>query len=349
MKPKLVLAVLAGLMILSIFSTSQGADKFYFGSYGGIEHASMLKDSLKFNVIEQMGVDSSNIGSLVDGRLRAIVHATGDYNPTWLAWLSHYTLWEAEGFPGSNFNLHYNGGALMSDPYASGGKAMSFSGSDTGLIQWGPTYYQERKVPEESTMTEYTAEFRLKYMLYSPRGAMAPGPPTPLCRLMVLDAVHDTILRDRLIYKSDFPKAGVYDTFKLADYTVLDGNGIDFRIYRFDKPEPLYIDYVKVYDDDGRQLMSGFWDSAIVTYVSQTWVDTTIPATGDTVVYRWYGRDEPPSIDFYMPTRHIDNLLDSVSHERRGFQAINRISKLDKVFGGKEKINVDLINQLVIY
>jgi hypothetical protein len=320
MKPKLVFMMLAGLMICLIFSTSQGADKFYYGSYGGIEHAYMLKDSLKFNIIERMGVDQSNIDSLADGRLRAIVHATGDSSPTDWSWKSHYTKWEAEGLDGSYYQLSYDGGTLVNDPYASGEKAMSFSGSDTGLIQRGPTYYQEPTPPGDTTLIRYTAVFRLKYLNYSPRGPMAPGPPTPLCHLIVLDAVHDAVLRDRPIYKSDFAYAGVYDTFQLANYTVPNANRIEFRIYRLNRPEPLYVDYVKVYDENGRQLLSGDLNSAIIDYVSQSWVHTITP-DGDTVVYRWYFKDQPGYIDYFEPSRYIDSLLKTVSLERVGFQA----------------------------
>jgi hypothetical protein len=321
MKPKLVFAVLAGLMICLIFSTSQGADNFYFGSYGGIEHASILKDSLKFNIIEQLGVDSSNIGSLVDGRLRAIVHAVGDSGPTDWAWLSHYTLWEEEPFPGSNFYLHFNGGTLENDPLASGGKVRKFVGpGDPGIIQWGPTYYQERVVPERpNDIIEYTAEFRMKYLVFTPRGAMGGIPPGAVCRLMVMNGAN--VLKDTTLYRVNF--TGGYQSFKLK-YTVPGPNAIDFRIYWFGISGALYVDYVKTYDDYGHRLIElKLADQRIMNYVSQSWVDTTIPGTGETVVYRWYGRDEPPSIDLYMPHKYIDSLLGEVSTERVLFQAFS--------------------------
>ena len=336
MKPKWIFMVLAGLMILSIFSTSQGADKFYFGSYGGIERAYMLKDSLKFNIIEGQ-INSSNIDSLADGSLRGIVHAVGDSGPTDWAWKSHYTLWEAEGLLGSWVNLQYaDWGTLVNDASASGGKAMRFIGPGTpDTIQRGPSYYQE--LGDTANPIKYTAEFRLKYLLYTPRGAMGSGPPTPVCRIMVVDTVHHSILKDRILYIRDFSGGGGgYQRFKLENYTVPASNEIEFQIEWFGQMGSLYIDYVKVYDQNGEVLMSGQKDQDIIDYVSQSWV-TTLNAEGDTVVYRWYGRDEPPSIDLYMPHKYIDSLLGEVSTERVGMQVYNLLSKPDQVFDGKRR------------
>jgi hypothetical protein len=87
---------------------------------------------------------------------------------------------------------------------------------------------------------------------------------------------------------------------------------------------------VKVYNENGLQVMSGAKDSAITAYVSQDWTKT-VNIEGDTVIYRWYMRDEPPSIDFYMPTAHIDSLLKQVSQERVGFQPIWQVAYPDFV------------------
>jgi hypothetical protein len=143
-------------------------------------------------------------------------------------------------------------------------------------------------------------------------------------------------LKDTVLYKSDFPGSGIggYETFELVDYTVPDTNKIEFKIYWLAPPKAVnfWIDYVKVYDENGEELMSGQRDQNIMDYVSQDWVHTTIPETGDTVVYRWYLRDEPLSIDLYMPTAHIDGLLKEVSQERVGFQAIGRVLKSHQTY-----------------
>jgi hypothetical protein len=325
MKPRNILQIMAVMTSLLIFATSQGADKFYFGTYGGIEHASILKDSLKFNIIEQYDVNDSNIDSLAGNSLRAIVHAVGDGSPTDWSVISHYTLWEAEGLQGSYYKLSYNGGTLVNDASASGGKAWKFSGpGEPGIIQWGPSYEQEPDLWGGPAIN-YTAEFCLKYSLYQPRGAMAPGPPTPICSIKVVD--RGTVLKDSVLYISNFAGAAGYKTFPL-EYTVPAGNEIQFQIYWFGIAGALSIDYVKVYDLYGNQLMTDTTvANRIKDYVSQPWVHTTIPATGETVVYRWYMRDQPPSVDCFAPYAYIDNLLRQVSTERVGMQASNRILK----------------------
>jgi hypothetical protein len=83
----------------------------------------------------------------------------------------------------------------------------------------------------------------------------------------------------------------------------------------------LYIDYVKVYDANGRDLIDlRLADQSIMNYVNQVWTKT-VNVEGDTVIYRWYMRDQPPSVDCFAPYAYIDNLLDSISTERVGMQA----------------------------
>ena len=58
----------------------------------------------------------------------------------------------------------------------------------------------------------------------------------------------------------------------------------------------------------------------IKAYVDQPWVHTTLE-DGDTVVYRWYLKNEPQHIDLFEPSRYIDGLLRGVSPERVDFTA----------------------------
>jgi len=332
MKTKWIFWIVAVIMIFAIFFISHGADRFYYGSYNGEEYASVLRDSLRFNIVRSDASDAAEIQSIAQAGLRAIVANLDNTSPLYWSRKSHYTLWEAEGLPGSWVNLEYDGGILVDDASASGGKAMKFTGPGTpNTIQTGPGYEQEPNLPGDTAIIEYTAEFRLKRLLTSPLGPMAPGPPkiVKVCSLKVVETVRDTILKDTLVYGSDFGAggAGPYKTFELV-YTVPpkdsvhEYNIIEFQIYWFGNAGALYIDYVKVYDEYGEQLMSGFRDSAITDYVSQGWVHDTIPG-GDTVVYRWYLRDEPQSIDLFRPTAYIDSLLKEVSQERVGIQAFN--------------------------
>ncbi len=298
-----------------IVTNGNAADKLYYGSYDGEEYASVLKDSLKFNIVRSDRSDFSEIQLLAENAMRAIVANFGDSTPLSWSGKSHYTLWEAEGYPGSNVNLQYDGGSLVDDDFASGGEAMEFSGPDTPrIIQTGPGYYQYGT-------RQYTAEFCLKYLSDTLLGTVALSSSTPVCSIMVVD--RDTIiLKDTTIYKDDFGIEGSYKTFKLENYTVQDDpwTGIEFKIYWFGIPGDFYIDYVKVYNENGLLVMSGAKDSAITAYVSQDWTKT-VNTEGDTVIYRWYLKDEPLSIDLYMPTAHIDSLLKEVSQERVGFQA----------------------------
>lgn len=329
MKPKWILTVLAGLMICSIFSTSQGADKFYYGSYKAVElgpaHLPLQKDSLKFNIGESFYIDSSNVDSFARYSMRAIpeneIEGISPYY--WSKW-SHYTLWKAEGLDSSYYRLDYEEwGTLVNDPYAFGGKAMKFSGpGETGIIQWGPRYYQE-PVYSGTDSIRYTAEFRLKYVLFKPRGAMGGNPPDSVCRIMVVD--RGAILSSMKLSRNNF--TGAYQTFKLENYTVPGGNRIEFQIRWFGRPGDFYVDYVKVYDGNGRDLIDlRLADQSIINYVSQTWTKT-VNVDGDTVIYRWYMRDQPHSVDCFAPYAYIDNLLREVSPERVGIQALNRILK----------------------
>ncbi len=330
MKRKYLSGIVAAVLILSVFSVNQGADRFYYGTYHWSDTTkdfSNMKDSLRLNILWG-DCGETTIHHFTNHSLRAIVQNMSESEPNspsrW-AYKSYYTMWEAEGLEGSYYELSYHPGAtLVDDPQASGGKAMSFSGSELALIQWGPAYYQEPKYRLSGDPIHYTAEFRLKYLLGSPLGPMGSDPPTPVCRLMVVDSV--TVLKDTTLYKSDFDLFGGYNTFKLVDYTVPEDNRIEFQIYWFGILGTLYIDYVKVYDENGEWLMSGFQDSLIMGYVSQDWVHETIPKTGDTIVYRWYLRDEPPSVDLFATNRYIDSLLREVSPERAGMQVFNKYS-----------------------
>jgi hypothetical protein len=325
MKRKWIFGILTVLMICLIFSLSQGTDKFYYGSWWGDPERdfSFMKDSLRFNIV-QTDVHSSTIDSFVNHSLRAMVGNPGwgsndEYSPYCQGHHSHYTLWEAEGLEGSYYKLGYNGGTLVDDASASGGKAMQFTGpAEPRLIQYGPTYYQERGDP--ANPIQYTAEFRLQYTLYIPRGAMAPRPPgAPVCSIMVVD--RGTILKAKKIYTSDLG-AG-YKKITLEDYTVPESNRIEFQIYWFGTGV-LYVDYVKVYDQYGSDLIDDpnhRVANNIKAYVDSPWVHTTL-SDGDTVVYRWYLQDQPGYIDQLQPARYIDSLLRVVSPERVGFQAI---------------------------
>jgi hypothetical protein len=343
MKTKWMFMILAVIMILSIFSVSQGADKFYYGTYNWADITKdfrYIRDSLKCNILWGKCTETT-VDSFKNHSLRAIVqNLWGEPDsPSMWAWKSHYTMWEAEGLEQSWVNLQHNGGTEVDDPSASGGKARRFTGPGTpGIIQEGPTYYQEPELPRGNPIN-YTAEFRLKfwYWLDTPLGPMGPGPPSTVkvCCIMVVDTYNDTILKADTLYKSHFPGGtGGYKTFELEYYVIPEKwNRIEFQIYWFAPPETwqFYIDYVKTYDLYGKELIiDKLHDQEIMDYVSEPWVNTTIPETGETVVYRWYLRDEPGTIDLFATNRYIDSLVRQVSAERVGMQVFNK-SQVDTV------------------
>jgi hypothetical protein len=303
MKAKWISGILAVLMISLIFSTTRGSDKFYYGGFhveavpGKFQE---MKDSLRFNLV--LGGDVQDyIDSLANASLQAVAEQSAGTSPSYWSARSHYTVLEAEGYPGSYYGFTYTGGSKVWDPYASGDTAMLFSVSEDslGLIQTGPWYNQE---PGPSVNPiQYTAEFRLKSPDY-----LAPNDTVCVLKVVGGPVDNDTVLAQRVVYSSQFTDSLDYKTFAI-DYFVT-RNPIEFQIYWLGE-RTLYIDYVKVYDENGEYVMSGAGDSDIVAYVNQDWVKTTIPATGDTVVYRWYMRDEPPSIDCYRPYAYIDSIL----------------------------------------
>ena len=87
MKTKLIFWILVLLMVCSIFSTSQGADRFYYGVYNGDPQTEFgyIRDSLRFNIVCANNVNSQNISYWVADSLRAIVSNSNDsYSPyTW--------------------------------------------------------------------------------------------------------------------------------------------------------------------------------------------------------------------------------------------------------------------------
>jgi hypothetical protein len=191
---------------------------------------------------------------------------------------------------------------------------------DSGLIQAGPSYDQYPGPAGDPI--PYTAEFRLKSPEDNPRGGDPPD--STLCVLMVVG--DGEVLAETTVYNRDFENCLIYRTFDIDYFVTM--NPIQFQIY-WSGNRALYIDYVKVYDQDGWDLIDNPNHTVannIKAYVDSPWVHTTIPETGNTVVYRWYLNDEPWYIDLLEPARYIDSLLRQVSSERVGYQIVNAYS-----------------------
>jgi hypothetical protein len=329
MRIKYVARMLMIILVFALISTSYASNDFYYGVWGGEHWPSVLRDSLKFNIATSWAYIDLLTG-LANNNLRALVWS-GDNNtdgPGYWASNSHYTLWEPERFPESNYHLYYDGGTLVSDTSASGGKAMKFTNLTTRLLQWGPSYEQEAGLDQF-----YTAEFRLKFIsaLYDPPNQKSGNPPVPVCSLIVKDVHRDSVLKSQILYRSDFPRRD-YKSFYLEDYTVLENNRIDFQVYLFGTITAynFYVDYVKAYDLNGKGLIDQkAHDQDIITYVDSNWVHDTKLPSGEPVVYRWQLKDEPGSIDCFQPFAYIDSLLKTVNEERVGFQAYTHFAYPD--------------------
>jgi hypothetical protein len=290
------------LVLVAIFifaaDVSTGGD-FYYGGFHAqsvLEKCPALKDSLKFNLVFLIDLDSSNIHYLRDDSLKGVAEQGDQNSPTWWSGHSFYTLWEAEGFPGSRKGFTYQGGTQVCDPQAHpypcsgiGWNAIRFCNpSDSGIVQAGPDYWQYGLGDDP-----YLVDFNLKF------SGDRSIPAKQVCKIMV-DA-NGSIIRDSTLVVQDFPLTG-YKEFKL-DYKLSDLRSTQFKIQWFGV-ESLYVDYVTVYNAQGLSLMRGEQDTVLKNYVQQSWVDTS-------VVYRWYMKDQPGSIDCYMPYAHIDTLLKS--------------------------------------
>ncbi|MGB7061263.1 MAG: hypothetical protein WBF13_02775, partial [Candidatus Zixiibacteriota bacterium] len=288
--------LLAVIFILAV--NSHPADEFYYGGFhahGVFDLCPDLRDSLKFNLVFLMNLGSNNIHYLADNSLKAVAEQYDqNSSPTMWSVQSFYTMWEAEGFPESRKGFSYNGGAQICDPEAHpypcsdpSWNAMRFDDPpDSGVVQTGPDYRQYSLGPNP-----YLVDFNLKF---SGNRSISTK---QVCKIMV-EADGSTI-RESTLVVGDFP-AGGYKEFRLQ-YTLPDFRYTQFKIY-WHGVDTLFIDHVEVGNSNGYELMSGDHDQDIFEYVQQSWVDTS-------VVYRWYMRDQPGSIDCYMPYAHIDSLL----------------------------------------
>ena len=319
-----VAILLIGCLIGLIPSISDAGNKFYYGTwpYWWLQPPGLLlptlKDSLHFNLIFIDVSDQQTPDSLAGYGLQAVTFQWQGDSTTPIHWTlySYYSVWEAEGYPGSSYNLVYFGGEEITDPEASGGKARHFSSSnaDSGIVQRGPNYWEEPSV--EGMLINYSAEFRLKLVGVFPDSVK-------ISTLILYDSNQDYILAETTLTGVDFPN-NQYKIFTIP-YTLTFPTGVnygkmEFQIFWYGIGD-LYVDYIKVYNEKGIELMSGARDSAIVNYVSQPWVSTIIPSTGEPVVYGWYQRDEPALIDQYCPYAHVDSVLAQVNPERLGNQA----------------------------
>jgi len=300
--------VVVVLVAIFIFATNVLAgDKFYYGGFHAhvvLDKFPELHDSLRFNLVFLFNVDNNRIDSLAKYSLKGVAEQGDPNSPTNWSGNSYYTIWEAEGFPGSRVNLSYPSGTLVYDPQAhdgSGSWARLFIGpSNPDTVQRGPDYRQYGLGPGDPYFVDFNLKFRGNRSI----------PTRQVCKIMV-DA-SGSIIKESTLVVGDFPTNG-YKKFQLQD-TLPDFRYTQFKIYWYGV-DTLFVDYVEVYNRRGYELMNKQHDQEILNYVNQDWTKTTFPGTNDTVLHRWYMKDQPASIDCYMPYAHIDSLLrDSLPH-----------------------------------
>jgi hypothetical protein len=105
MKAKWIFKIVAVTMILLVFSLSQGADRFYYGTYNWADSTKdfqYIRHSLRCNILWGKCTQTT-VDSFKNHSLRAIVqNMWGEHqnSPSMWASESHYTLWEAKGLEG---------------------------------------------------------------------------------------------------------------------------------------------------------------------------------------------------------------------------------------------------------
>jgi parallel beta-helix repeat protein len=310
------------VVLVAIFISAANVlagDKFYYGGFHAhvvVDKFPDLRDSLRFNLVFLFDVDGNHkIDSLAKYSLKGVAEQTDQNSPLWWSTYSYYTIWEAEGFPGSRVGFTYSGGTPIYDSQAHGTgswNAMKFyPPSSPGMVQTGPDYRQYTTYGDTNRII-YQVDFNLRF------SGNTANPAEQVCKIMVV--VDGATLKESTLVVGDFDSTS-YKKFQL-EYNLdsrLSFQSTQFKIYWYGV-DSLYVDYVAVYDQNGHDLMSGARDLQILNYVQQSWASTVFPGTNDTVIYRWYMRDEPQSIDCYMPYAHIDSLLKNNSPYKPGAQ-----------------------------
>jgi hypothetical protein len=138
----------------------------------------------------------------------------------------------------------------------------------------------------------------------------------------------DEVLTQKLLKVSDFPADGSFKNFELPSYRynlkftnpsvdkytykdIFGDNGIQYQVewLRSDKGCTLYIDYIEVYDNEGKyfnienSLRNTEAVRNIKSHVNQY-------SDWQNIIY-WFANDEPSAIDAYTPMRFVDSLVRS--------------------------------------
>ena len=321
------------ILLLSQFAAMNlsMANEFKFGTwpYGGYtespaEFFELLADTLEFNFLIARGTESNIISLLETEGIKIAAHNSSPslIEIPYYYSCSHYSVWEAEGNEFYHDSLKYEIGRFVQDGDV-GAWMVSFGLGDTaGLFQYGPYYPQDVRFigdPWSAPFVHYKATFKVK------AGPDTTAGDDPVAAMSVTVTYYSTVytvvtdtLQDSDFIGFDYIDDTLhYDSRYFHDslqYTGMTIYGLEFRVHWFGKRD-FYIDKVILCDGIGQELMMGLHDAEIRDYVYTYFVDS--PA-----IYAWYLREEIPTIDSYIPWRHVDNVLASVDSEKRGFSAL---------------------------
>ena len=204
-------------------------------------------------------------------------------------------------------------------------------------LMYGPHYKQEKRYKRWMygcrDCIDYTVSYRMA-LDYNSRLNKNEN----VCRIKVVHRyarllgskfdLIDEVLAQKTLKVSDFPSDGSFKSFKLSPYrynlkftqnsvdkyTYKDrfgDNGIQYQVewLRNDEQCTLYIDYVEVYDKEGKNFNS---ENSLQTTEAVRNIKSYVKKYSDwkNIKY-WFANDEPSSLDAYTPMRLVDSLVRS--------------------------------------
>ena len=202
-------------------------------------------------------------------------------------------------------------------------------------LMFGPHYKQEKRYKRWLYGCRDCIDYTVSYRMALDNKSNVNSNET-VCRIKVVHRyarllgskfeLIDEVLAEKTLKVSDFPVDGSFKNFKLPPYryslkftkpsidkyTYKDrfgDNGIQYQVewLRNDKKCTLYIDYVEVYDKEGKYFNSEYSAQNteavrnIKSYVNKY-------SEWDNIIY-WFAHDEPAAIDVYTPMRFVDSLV----------------------------------------
>ena len=319
-------------------------------------------DSMKniAGIIHQSDVGNSLVNLMYQKGLKVIPYQIWSANNYIIQYTdAHYTVWEAEGTPAEkgNVTLEYNHN--LASEYYENDRLVGVKtnpGAQPGNIISGPGYRQNGKYKINTIRVDYTADFRLKIIPFSPYiNLLEPEyQNNVVCTLKVTTKqkthaglywdstevsalpidVHDTILYVRdfvssgwntFLIRYDWSKGGVpvekNKNIKANDY---EGQYVEFIVDWGGSPYfSLIVDKIKTYDQRGKDLAEV---DSIATLLD---LDAHTLQNQD-AIYLWNATDEQRSIDNYEPYRIVDSMVNAKTN---GTKRI--ISTINTLFNGR--------------